>query len=135
MKDVPIAIVRAERFLKAVGLQLHELSASGGFGNRLIHYGNSQIQVRFICDRGEWFIDVRLLVSGQETWIDMSLLSSFLTGSSPDDIVPLSVQVDTLQAHWPAIMDYVSPAKAAATRAEINKIAHERAQRMLRGTP
>lgn len=128
---VPNEITQIDSFLRASGLTLVEGFASGGMGNQLLRYENDRIQVRLVCDRGDWFIEVHDPLDHPESWTGMSLFRSLLTGAEDDTELPLSEQAAVLETNWAAILDRLGPEKAKETHKQLDVIYRGRLKRLL----
>ncbi len=124
-------ISQIDSFLKASGLTLVEGFASGGMGNQLLRYENDRIQVRLVCDRGNWFIEVHDPLDHPESWTGMSLFRSLLTGAEDHTELPLSEQAEILESNWTAILDRLGPEKAKETHKQLDVIYRRRLKRLL----
>ena len=124
-------ISQIDSFLKASGLTLVEGFASGGMGNQLLRYENDRIQVRLVCDRGNWFIEVHDPLDHPESWTGMSLFRSLLTGAEDHTELPLSEQAEILETNWTAILDRLGPEKAKETHKQLDVIYRRRLKRLL----
>jgi hypothetical protein len=94
-------ILELEAFLERNGLvcQRREGPDPNSFGNRVVQYGNSDIGVRLVLDRGIWSVAVADLVGRRGDWYDAAILRDLLFGAS-GKALSLPDRIQLIKENW-----------------------------------
>jgi hypothetical protein len=87
----PPPLAELAAWLTSVGFDLDQEMESPGFGDRAIVYASSELLVRFVSDRGQWFLEVSGVRS--RDWFDCDTWRACLDASEATlDPSPLADQ-------------------------------------------
>ena len=102
------------------------------FNNKVLQYGNADIGVRVVSDKGIWYIEVADVAGHPNEWYDAAILRDLLLGSG-EDVLPLADQVEFVETQWPAIINRFTPAQREDTHAQLSSLRKDRAKRRFPG--
>lgn len=128
--EIPNNLFLLMQFLcKNCGFILTEQSISSSFEDVIVVLQTNQIQIRFVRDRGNWFIEI----NGEEQtneWYDISILKEYLTKKNDDSTLVLDEQIKFLKDNLNEIKQIFSNQNISASRVFLDQCRKERAKRL-----
>jgi hypothetical protein len=128
--DWPLELQDFEAFLARTEVNLRVRQTGNGFGDGFIEYTASDLRVRIVSDRGQWFVDVSAAAPAEEAWYDPAIIRDYLMGHG-DDVLTLQEQTDFIKHNWQEIRDKFSPSLQQRTLLALNVLRKDRASRRI----
>ncbi len=104
-------VSEVDEWLQLEGFEVVEETAGESFGDRVVVYQRGHVKVRFVSDRGEWFIGVT--ADTIDGWYDLDEWSACLDGGErPTEVAPFTVQAAALRERLGEIDDLVQSVRS-----------------------
>lgn len=100
------------------------------FGNSVVELLSDTLMIRFICDRGQYWIDVRL-ISAPEKWCPMIFVLEAAGIPCSEPNFDLDVAAARFREHYLTLVAAMG-ANLEETRRELNRLAEQRMQALRR---
>lgn len=127
----PLGVKDLEIFLISNGLVCEQRMDSGPMGNKLLQYGNEDLEVQVVRDRGDCFVRIAGR-SRPNSWYPMSLLREFL-GSPREEVPRLQDEIDFLRNNWAAIVSAFDESHRDQTHKRLYDLGREAVHRRFPG--
>ena len=128
---MPKEIADFEAFLGKNGLILRRREEQPVFSDKMILYGNLDISVRIVSDRGIWYVEVADGARPDE-WYDAAIIRD-LFGCHGEDVLSLADQVRIIQMNWQSIVDGFGFVNRENTHVRLDALRKARAKRRFPG--
>lgn len=116
------------------GLKFVDSEASGAFGgNAYLVLASDDLYVRMIRDRGQFLLDFQSrlkLKRKPRWWYTVDLVRQLVTREEGYSSTLDHQNVEFLRRHFPEILERFSPSRYEETRAELEKLAKVRSERV-----
>ena len=134
--DVPEqALALLNHLTRNRGLLINRLSFyADAFGDMLFELSGPGARVCLMRDRSMWFIKLASVLYRPEDWYPIFLVFEHLTGRR-NEAMSFEEGSRFVQENWPAIESAFSVDRAESTRLALERLGHERFQRVFAGDP
>jgi hypothetical protein len=123
------SVTTFEQFLQSEGLELQNRREDPDISDsKLVEYGNRDIRVQVVCDRGVWSVMFSAPSVGPQHWYSTQTLRDLLLGPK-DEILLLDEQIKFVESNWPSIISRFGSLEREDTQRQLQLLQVERAKR------